>query len=39
MLGDEGRKAFAEDFRVFLDKANYPIVFHCIAGAHDARAC
>ena len=29
----EGRKAFAEDFRVFLDRANYPIVFHCIAGA------
>ena len=25
--------AFAESFRVFLDEANYPIVFHCIAGA------
>ena len=25
--------AFAEAFRVFLDEANYPIVFHCIAGA------
>ena len=28
-----GREAFAKGFRVFLDKANYPIVFHCIAGA------
>ena len=27
------RDAFAKDFRVFLDEANYPIVFHCIAGA------
>ena len=27
------RAAFAEDFKVFLDEANYPIVFHCIAGA------
>jgi protein-tyrosine phosphatase len=25
--------AFAEAFRAFLDEANYPIVFHCIAGA------
>ena len=30
---DEGREAFAKCFRVFLDEANYPIVFHCIAGA------
>ena len=30
---EKGRKAFTEDFRVFLDEANYPIVFHCIAGA------
>ena len=27
------KAAFAADFRVFLDRANYPIVFHCIAGA------
>ena len=27
------KTAFAADFRVFLDRANYPIVFHCIAGA------
>ena len=33
MAGVEGKKAFAEVFRVFLDKANYPIDFHCIAGA------
>ena len=28
-----GRAAFAADFKVFLDEANYPIIFHCIAGA------
>ena len=28
-----GREAFIEDFKLFLDEANYPIVFHCIAGA------
>ena len=27
-----GREAFAKVFRVFLDPANYPIDFHCIAG-------
>ena len=27
-----GRGAFAKVFRVFLDEANYPIDFHCIAG-------
>ena len=27
-----GSRSFAEVFRVFLDEANYPIVFHCIAG-------
>ena len=27
------KAAFAADFRVFLDRENYPIVFHCIAGA------
>jgi len=28
----EGRKAFVEDFKLFLDEKNYPIAFHCIAG-------
>ena len=28
-----GKKAFAKAFRVFLDEKNYPMVFHCIAGA------
>ena len=33
-MGDEsGREAFKKCFRVFLDKKNYPIIFHCIAGA------
>lgn len=27
-----GRDSFAKVFRVFLDRANYPIDFHCIAG-------
>ncbi len=27
-----GRKAFTEDFKIFLDEKNYPIAFHCIAG-------
>ena len=33
LASDKGRAAFAEDFRVFLDESNYPILFHCIAGA------
>ncbi|MBR4170576.1 MAG: tyrosine-protein phosphatase [Kiritimatiellae bacterium] len=33
MDSSTGREAFTKDFQVFLDKANYPIVFHCIAGA------
>lgn len=28
-----GRKAARQDFALFLDRANYPIGFHCIAGA------
>lgn len=33
-LGEKkGREAFVKCFKVFLDEANYPIVFHCIAGA------
>ena len=30
---DSGKQAFAQVFRVFLDEKNYPIDFHCIAGA------
>ncbi len=33
LVKEKGREAFVKDFRVFLDEANYPIVFHCIAGA------
>ena len=33
MASETGRAAFVRDFRLFLDEANYPIVFHCIAGA------
>lgn len=33
-LGDErGKRAFAACFRLFLDTANYGIVYHCIGGA------
>ena len=32
MQQDWGREAFTKVFRVFLDPANYPIDFHCIAG-------
>ncbi len=32
MGGDGGKTAFCKVFRVFLNKANYPIDFHCIAG-------
>lgn len=31
--GKKGRARFVECFRVFLDKRNYPVDFHCIAGA------
>ncbi len=33
MQSTGGKEAFAKHFRVFLDRSNYPIVFHCIAGA------
>ena len=33
MQGKRGRGVFADVFRVFLDEKNYPIDFHCIAGA------
>ena len=29
----QGRQTFAKCFRIFLDRGNYPIDFHCIAGA------
>ena len=30
---EKGREAFRRDFALFLDEKNYPIGFHCIAGA------
>ena len=30
---EKGMKAVRDDFKLFADKNNYPIVFHCIAGA------
>ena len=33
MAKDPGKSAFTQVFRVFLDEKNYPIDFHCIAGA------
>ena len=33
MTSDGGKKAFAQVFKLFLDRDNYPIDFHCIAGA------
>ena len=33
MADDFGRDAFTKCFKVFLDAKNYPIDFHCIAGA------
>lgn len=30
---ESGRLAFAKVFRLFLDRDNYPLVFHCIGGA------
>ena len=33
MADEKGKKAFAEVFKAFLDEANYPLDFHCIAGA------
>ena len=32
VVTEDGRAAFARMFRLFLDKRNYPIVFHCRAG-------
>ncbi|NLB55238.1 MAG: tyrosine-protein phosphatase [Lentisphaerae bacterium] len=33
MCTDDGKGAFAKVFRKLLDRNNYPLVFHCIAGA------
>lgn len=33
VLSEKGRLAFAKIFRIFLEEKNYPIDFHCIAGA------
>ena len=32
MGSEDGKRRFAQAFRVFLDPANYPIAFHCIGG-------
>ena len=32
-LCPDAKKAMAENFRIFCDRANYPIYFHCIGGA------
>jgi len=29
----DAKKTMAENFRLFCDRANYPVYFHCIAGA------
>ena len=33
LTSERGKRVFRECFRIFLDRANYPIDFHCIAGA------
>ena len=33
LFNDKGKRAMAENFRVFCDRGNYPIFFHCIGGA------
>jgi len=30
---DQGKKIMAKNFRIFCDRKNYPIYFHCIGGA------
>jgi len=32
-FSESGKKTMAANFRLFCDKANYPIYFHCIGGA------
>ena len=38
MATEEGKRAFREVFKVFLDENNYPILFHCIGGNDRAGA-
>jgi protein-tyrosine phosphatase len=33
IFGSHGKKIMAENFRLFCDRKNYPVYFHCIAGA------
>lgn len=33
IFGSHGKKVMAENFRLFCDRKNYPVYFHCIAGA------
>ena len=33
IFSEQGKKTMAENFRLFCDRKNYPIYFHCIAGA------
>ena len=33
IFSEHGKKVMAENFRTFLDRTNYPILFHCIGGA------
>jgi len=33
IFAEEGAKTMAANFRVFCDRTNYPVYFHCIAGA------
>ena len=33
LQSEKGKEAFAKCFRVFLEDGNYPILFHCMAGA------
>lgn len=32
ILSDDGKEAFKKVFKVFLDRKNYPLVFHCAGG-------
>jgi len=36
IFSKSGKEAMARNFRVFCDRANYPIYFHCIGGADRA---
>ena len=33
IFSTEGKRTMAENFRLFLERKNYPILFHCIGGA------